>query len=76
MTRDYRERPVEKPGRYSGEPGARHWRLQLIFITRHIPRNAIERTLHALHFDLPRKHAVGFDIEGFERFAERGIAFR
>jgi hypothetical protein len=50
--------------------------LQFIFITRHIPRTAIERTHHALHFDLPRKHAAGFDVAGFRRFADRAGIFR
>jgi hypothetical protein len=61
-----------EPGRHPGE----HRRLQLIFITRHIPRNTVERTLHALHFERSRKHAAGSAIGGFARFAKRGGAFR
>lgn len=51
-------------------------RTRLIFITRNIPPVAIERTLHALAFDLPKRNVAGFDVEGFRRFAEVASTFR
>lgn len=51
-------------------------RTRLIFITRNIPRAAIERTLHALALDLPQRNVTGFDAEGFRRFAAVASIFR
>jgi G3E family GTPase len=56
-------------------PSADH-RSRLIFITRNILQSDIERTLHALQFDLARQSGTGFDVEGFRRFSELAGRFR